>query len=378
MHCLSCGQENRADARFCDACGLALPASARDSPRAYTPAHLAQKILTSRSALEGERKQVTVLFCDLANSTELARHIGAEAMHDLLNAFFELALAEVHQVEGTINQFLGDGFMALFGAPVAHEDHVRRALLATLGIRQRLREAAAGAQPLLAQVHLRMGLNTGPVVVGRIGDNLRMDYTAVGDTTNIAARLQSFAKPGSICVSENVQDLGLVHFEFQGLGRHPLKGIQEPVLVYELLRSRPRDDNEANTRSLGVASALVGRDREFDAIAQSLGALEQGRGGVLLVTGEPGGGKSRLVTESRRAFGAGRLQWLEGRSLSFGRHLSYWPFREILKTCFGIADDDTKRGRADMPPCVAYLLMVNLAPPSSCSTMAARQSRGSS
>jgi len=161
-------------------------------PGAYTPPHLADKILSSRSALEGERKQVMVLFCDLANSTALAHRLGPDAMHELLNAFFELAAGEIHRYGGTINQFLGDGFMALFGAPLAHEDHVRRAALAALEIQQRLRERRGGALAARNwdQLALRIGLNTGPVVVGKIGDNLRMDYTAIGDTTNLAARLQ--------------------------------------------------------------------------------------------------------------------------------------------------------------------------------------------
>src|SRR5262249_30000730 len=150
-----------------------------------------ERILTSKAALEGERKQVTVLFCDLVNSTGLAERIGAEAMHTVLSRFFELALAEVHRYEGTINQFLGDGFMALFGAPLAHEDHARRAVLAALAIDRVLREREgqqADVEP--GMLVLRMGLNTGFVVVGAIGNDLRMDYTAVGDTTNLAARLQ--------------------------------------------------------------------------------------------------------------------------------------------------------------------------------------------
>ena len=173
------------------------------APLSYTPRHLAEKILTSRAALAGERKQVTVLFCDLANSTALAERLGPEAMHSLLNQFFELALGEVHRYEGTVNQFLGDGFMALFGAPIAHEDHARRAVLAAVGLRQRLH---AGPTPLGQQygveVAVRMGLNTGLVIVGAIGDNLRMDYTAIGDTTNVAARLQQAAAPGQIVLSE--------------------------------------------------------------------------------------------------------------------------------------------------------------------------------
>src|SRR5215510_12911330 len=152
-------------------------------PLSYTPKHLAEKILTSRSALEGERKQVTVLFCDLANSTPIAERIGPETMHTLLNSFFEVALNEVHRYEGTINQFLDDGFMALFGTPLAHEDHARRAVLAALALQRTLQEAYLG-KPYGVECAFRMGLNSGLVVVGSIGDNLRMDYSAIGDTTN--------------------------------------------------------------------------------------------------------------------------------------------------------------------------------------------------
>src|SRR5215813_10141409 len=175
-------------------------------PLSYTPKHLAEKILTSRSALEGERKQVTVLFCDLANSTPTAERIGPEAMHTLLNRFFEVALTEVHRYEGTINQFLGDGFMALFGAPIAHEDHARRAVLAALALQRTLQEADVG-KPYGEACQFRMGLNSGLVVVGSIGDNLRMDYSAVGDTTNLASRLEQVAEPETILVSESTTRL---------------------------------------------------------------------------------------------------------------------------------------------------------------------------
>src|SRR5207245_1707242 len=173
-----------ADAKFCLECGEPVASQATveprfTSPESYTPKHLAEKILTSKSALEGERKQVTVLFCDLVGSTALAERLGAEPMHSLLSRFFDLALAEIHRYEGTINQFLGDGFMALFGAPIAHEDHARRAVLAAVGIRRALAERPvrldSGEEVAL---QLRMGAHTGFVVVGAIGDNLRMDYTA--------------------------------------------------------------------------------------------------------------------------------------------------------------------------------------------------------
>ena len=345
--CEACAHANPPTNRFCDACGTSLKGRAAEQPRSYTPAHLAQKILTTRSALEGERKQVTVLFCDLANSTELAQQLGAEAMHDTLNAFFELAMAEVHRVEGTINQFLGDGFMALFGAPLAHEDHVRRALHCALAIRQRLHEAGAETKALLAPVRVRMGLNTGSVVVGRIGDNLRMDYTAVGDTTNIAARLQQRAEPGGICVSEAVRAEGQGHFEFSALGPQQLKGIARKIDLFELVRARGRDDAASaqrelgNLGNLGISSPLVGRDAELAVAKAALQSLQGGCGGILVLQGEPGVGKSRLMAETRRLWSdAAAGRWLEGRSLSFGRHLSYWPFIQLLKDCFGIAEDD--------------------------------------
>ena len=189
------------------------------APLSYTPPHLAEKILTTRSALEGERKQVTVFFCDLANSTALAERLGPEAMHTLLNQFFDLALSEVHRYEGTINQFLGDGFMALFGAPIAHEDHARRAVLAAVGIRQRLHTGPTPlGQPAGVEVAVRMGLHTGLVIVGAIGDNLRMDYTAIGDTTNVAARLQQAAVPGQLRISETTHRLVAGYCTTQPLG----------------------------------------------------------------------------------------------------------------------------------------------------------------
>ncbi|MEP6873151.1 MAG: adenylate/guanylate cyclase domain-containing protein [Burkholderiales bacterium] len=350
LKCAACGNDNAPGNRFCDGCGGALsagetpPVAAPPDPRVYTPPHLAQKILTSHSALEGERKQVTVLFCDMANSTELAHRVGADAMHALLNQFFELALTEVHRLEGTVNQFLGDGFMALFGAPVAHEDHVRRALLSALGIRDRLKEAAAtgnAASSALSAVRVRMGIHTGMVVVGKIGDNLRMDYTAVGDTTNIAARLQQLAEPGQIHTSEAVHAAGRPYFEFSPLGKQALKGIREPVAVFELTRAH-REEHESRIRRLGIASALVGRDRELSIVQDALDRLDRGQGGTLIITGEPGAGKSRLVSEIQRRRPIGPMLWLEGRAVSFGRSLSYWPFIEILRGCFDIGEDDAE------------------------------------
>ena len=233
----------------------ATPMSHQDrTPLTYTPPHLAEKILTSRSALEGERKQVTVLFCDITNSTALAERLGPEAMHTLLNHFFELALAEIHRYEGTINQFLGDGFMALFGAPIAHEDHARRAVLAALDIQRALHERR-GDDP--SSIQVRLGLNTGLVVVGAIGDNLRMDYTAVGDTTNLAARLQQTGAPGQIVIAEMTHRLVAGYCHTQSLGALSLKGKSDagPGLGSAIGPCRP---HAAGGRSRTGAHAVCG------------------------------------------------------------------------------------------------------------------------
>src|SRR5499425_3466573 len=278
MQCPSCRADNPAGSRFCDQCGTPLPAACRScgatlrpesrfcgtcgapvgaatsaapapavpeapkppAPAAYTPKHLAQKILKSRSALEGERRQVTVLFGDIAGFTTLAERLDPEEVHRIINHCFELITAEVHRLEGTINQYTGDGIMALFGAPIAHEDSPRRAVHAALGIQRELRDYAKQLEADLGiTLRMRLGLNTGPVVVGRIGDDLRMDYTAVGDTTNLAARMQQIARPGSVVVSEATHKLIAGFFDTRELGEVQVKG-HTPVQAFEVLRARGR------------------------------------------------------------------------------------------------------------------------------------------
>jgi class 3 adenylate cyclase/tetratricopeptide (TPR) repeat protein len=329
MQCPRCPQENPPGARFCNACG---------APVSYTPRHLAEKILTSRSALEGERKLVTVLFCDMANSTTLAERLGADAMHALVNRFFEVALAEVHRYEGTINQFLGDGFMALFGAPLTFEDHARRAVLAALDIQRAVRSLRAeGNLAGASGLTVRMGLNTGPVVVGKIGDNLRMDYTAVGDTTNLAARLEHLARPGDIYLSEQTYELVRSVAECRLLGARSIKGKAEPVVVYEVVAARTVPQ-PAPGKARGIGTTMVGRAADTATLVAAVERLERGEGSVVSVIGEAGLGKSRLLTEVRRRVGGVNVRWLEGRGLSFGQTLSYWPFLEILRQAGDITE----------------------------------------
>src|SRR5262245_30524824 len=222
--CPHCQHEVRPGARCCDQCGQALTASAppeREVPLkeavvdrfhaqlpGYTPRHLSDKILASRSAMEGERKQVTVLFADVAGFTTISEELDPEAVHTLMDGCFARLTDAVHRYEGTVNQYTGDGIMALFGAPIAHEDHPQRALLTALAIQEAMAPYSEQLQHDRGiAFRLRMGVNTGLVVVGRIGGNLRMDYTAQGDTTNLAARLQALAEPGTILVSETTYRL---------------------------------------------------------------------------------------------------------------------------------------------------------------------------
>ena len=305
-------------------------------PEAYTPPHLTDGVLTSRSAVEGERKQVTVLFCDLAGSTVLAERLGPETMHALLERFFELALAEIHRYGGTVNQFLGDGFMALFGAPVAREDHARRAVLAALDIQRGVRELAASSGTTLA---VRMGINTGLVVVGAIGDHLRMDYTAVGDTTNVAGRLEQRADPGSILVGETTARLARGYVRLEPVGPLPVRGRAEPVTAYRVLglgTRRARLDPSAGP----ALTALIGREGELKHLEELLARAEAGRGQVVGVVGEPGVGKSRLLREFRHRLGGRGVTWLEGDSAPYGEAMPYLPVLQIIRQNCGIAEAD--------------------------------------
>jgi class 3 adenylate cyclase len=256
-------------------------------PLSYTPKHLAEKILTSRSALEGERKQVTVLFCDLANSTPIAERIGPEAMHTLLNRFFEGALNTVHRYEGTVNQFLGDGFMALFGAPISHEDHARRAIFTALALQRTLQEAHLG-EPYGVECAFRMGLNSGLVVVGSIGDNLRMDYSAIGDTTNLASRLQQQAEPGNILISESTSRLVQGAVRLEALPPVQVKGKTELVPLYKVIGTLPRRSPIAS-RSERTLSPFVGRERELATLEALFAQVEAGQGQVVGIVAEAGG-----------------------------------------------------------------------------------------
>ena len=347
--CAGCQTANAPDHKFCKRCGqpLATPAarpsgrSSFPSPQSYTPRYLAEKILTSRDALQGERKEVTVLFCDVVESSRLAERLDPEAMHQIMDQALRSMAEAIHRYEGTVNQFLGDGLMALFGAPVALEDHALRAVMAALMIQETINAYNEQLQSERdVELRLRLGLNTGLVVVGRIGDDLRMDYTAIGDTTNVAARLQSLAEPGTILIGEPTQRLVEGYIRSAAQGPVQVKGRIEPVQVYEVTgRRRGRSRLEVSIER-GL-TPLVGRERELNLLHNLLTRVKAGRGQVVGLVGEPGIGKSRLLYEFRKALEEEPIIWLEGHCVAHGQNTPYLPLLEILRTNFQIEDGDT-------------------------------------
>jgi predicted ATPase/class 3 adenylate cyclase len=319
------------------------------APAAYTPAHLAEKILTSRSVLQGERKQVTVLFADLKDSTELIRDLDPEAAQQLLDPAIQRMMDAVHRFEGTVNQVLGDGIMALFGAPIAHEDHALRACYAALAMQAALRTHAEVVRRAHGvTLHMRVGMHCGEVVVRTIGNDLHMDYSAVGQTTHLAARMEQLAPPGSILLSAATLRLveGLV--QVKALGPMPVKGLPEPMEVFELVgaSSMQRRLQAAAARGL---TRFVGRETELDALWQALARSGVGHGQVVALIGEAGVGKSRLVYEFTHSHRLQGWRVLESTSVSYGKATPYFPVIDLLRRYGHVEDlDDPRAVRAKM------------------------------
>lgn len=375
MLCIRCQHENPQDAKFCNGCGTRLESTCPqcrhsnapgsrfcaqcasplasagtnnssprfESPQAYTPKHLAEKILTSRGALEGERKQVTVLFADLKGSMELLGDRDPEEARKLIDPVIDQIMDAVHRYEGTVNHVMGDGIMAIFGAPLAHEDHAVRACYAALAMQASIRAYSSQMRRSHGiEVELRVGLNSGEVVVGAIGNDLHMEYSAVGQTTHLAARMEQLATPGTVRLTAHTLGLAEGFIHVAPLGPIPVRGLTEPVEVYELkgvsgLRTRMQ---AAAARGL---TRFVGRLAELEILGQALKQAGAGHGQIVALVGEPGVGKSRLIWEFTHSHRTQDWLALESGSVSYGKATAYRPLIDLLKVYFRIEERDDSR-----------------------------------
>jgi len=396
MICTKCRHENRSSAKFCEECGTTtarqcavcagpLSASAKFCsecahpvaagslgagaaavagstpaapqgatfasslpawPERYTPSHLARKILTSRSAVEGERKQVTVLFADLKGSMELLAERDAESARQVLDPVLELMMEAVHRFEGTVNQVMGDGIMALFGAPLAHEDHAVRACYAALRMQEQAQAFAEKVRSSLGvPIRLRVGLNSGEVLVRAIGSDLQMDYTAVGQTTHLAARMEQLAEAGTVLLAPATLALADGFVKVRSLGPTAVKGLSAPVEVHELLGASDVRGRLQAAAARGL-TRFVGRDTELERLHELLQRAGDGRGQVVAIVGEPGVGKSRLTWEFLHSRPCQPWLVLQCAAVSYGTTTTYAPVVELLRSYFGIeARDDARRSR---------------------------------
>jgi class 3 adenylate cyclase/tetratricopeptide (TPR) repeat protein len=347
LACPACGQPVGAGKKFCRSCGAALAAAPNTraaAPQAVPLKHLAERILTSKAALEGERKHVTVLFADLKGSMELLAERDPEEARKILDPVLTRMIDAVHRYEGTVNQVMGDGIMALFGAPLAHEDHAVRACYAALrmhDVMRRYTEELRRTQGV--EVQIRIGINSGDVVVRSIGSDLRMDYTAVGQTTHLAARMEQLAPPGTTRLTESTLRLveGFVHV--RALGPVPVKGLAEPLAIFELVGAAAARTRLQAAGARGL-TRFVGRDSEMEQLRHAAEQARHGRGQIVAVLGEPGVGKSRLFYEFSGSHRAEDWLVLEASSVSYGKATPFLPVADLLRAYFRIEDRDDIRG----------------------------------
>jgi class 3 adenylate cyclase/tetratricopeptide (TPR) repeat protein len=372
MQCPRCEHENPQQAKFCLECGarlaltcgkcqVDLPGSAKfclecgepvalkiltRSPESYTPKHLAEKILTARGVLEDERKQVTVLFADMKGSMELLADRDPEEARKLLDPVLEQMMEAVHRYEGTVNQVMGDGIMALFGAPLAHEDHAVRACYAALRMQGAVNKYAEGIwRSEGIRVQIRVGINSGEVVVRSIGSDLHMDYTAVGQTTHLAGRLEQMADPGAILLTPHTLRLVEGFVQVQSLGMVTVKGLGIPAEIFELTGASPMRSRLQAAMARGLTT-FVGRNVEMDTLFTALEQAKAGKGQVVAVVGEPGVGKSRLFLEFTHSPQSQRCLVLAAASVSYGKATPYLPVIDLLTGYFQIEiRDDTRKIR---------------------------------
>ena len=351
MKCPKCQSENREEAKFCDECGHNLTLTPDASPlklsadekidkiQRYLPQGLTEKILSRKDRIEGEKKQVTVMFCDMKGFTPMVERLGPEKAYAIMDQVYEILIHKVHDFDGTVNEMTGDGIMALFGAPIALEDAPQRALRSALSIHNEIAEfndQNRGNNP----IKMRIGVHTGPVVVGTLGNNLRVEFKAVGDTVNLASRMEGLAEPGTTCVTEEMfrPTKGLFHFE--SLGLRAVKGKEDPVPVYRLMSAKTDDFRPRLGAGRMIYSEIVGRDKDLDKLELQVMKVVNGEGSIVNITGEAGIGKSRLIAELKDRDVIKKVVLLEGRAIDTGRNLSFYPIISLLKYWARIKEGD--------------------------------------
>src|SRR5262245_12700004 len=350
--CPACGASVTAEFRFCPDCGVELAsAGVHDVPPAtddrlarmagQIPEGLAHKIRAAQETIAGERKQVTVLFCDLAGSTAIAERLDPEEYAELLDQYLELSFREIYRLEGIVTYSAGDGLMALFGAPVAHEDAPQRAIRAALAIRTALSKLDARLRSRHGvELRARIGIHTGPVVVGTVGNDMKMDYTAIGDTTNLAARLEALAAPGTVFISEATHRLVRGFFDVKPTGPLDVKGKREPVSAFEVVGPMHETSPMPIAAERGL-TPLVGREAELAQLEACLRRVTVDRAQVVSVVGDAGSGKSRLLYELKRRLANEPVVFFEGRCSSMSHAVPYHPFLSMLRRYFDLAPGDS-------------------------------------
>jgi class 3 adenylate cyclase/tetratricopeptide (TPR) repeat protein len=354
LTCPQCGNILPPDSRFCDECGFQLIPSSEAAPKAlsfdeklnkiqkYLPKGLTEKILSQRDRIEGERKPVTVMFCDMAGYTPLSEQLGPEEAYSIMDNVYEILIHKVHDYEGTVNEMTGDGIMALFGAPIALEDAPQRAIRSSLAIHREMVKFSNQLQQErkdIPPLKMRIGLHTGTVVVGTLGNDLRVEFKAVGDTVNLASRIEGLAKAGTTWISEETFKLTEGFFRFEALGKRKIKGKQESVNIYQIIAPSTRKTRFDVSAAMGL-TPFVGRERVMEILIDSFARVKTGRGQAVSIVAEAGVGKSRLLYEFRKVVSSEDATFLEGRCLSYSKGVTYHLHADILKANFDIQESD--------------------------------------
>jgi len=355
--CPECGKANPPGSKFCNECAknLTLPSEPTPSPttkdlsfdekldkiQRYLPKGLTERILSQRDKIEGERKQVTVMFCDMEGFTNLSERLGPEEAYSIMDQVYEILIHKVHDYDGTVNEMTGDGIMALFGAPIALEDAPQRAIRSALAIHREMVRFSdkIRAESLIPPLKMRVGINTGPVVVGTLGNNLRVEFKAVGDTVNLASRIEDIAEPGTTYVTEDTFKLTEGLFRFEALGDFKVKGKDEAVKTYRVIAPSTRRTRFDVSAERGL-TPFAGRERELELLLDGFDRSKLGRGQAFSIMAEAGVGKSRLLYEFRKAVANEDVTFLEGNCLSYSRGVAYHPIIDVLKANFDIHEGD--------------------------------------